>query len=41
MPGSEIPPYIYNSDNPGTKTVISRVNTAPHGVETSTPPTDR
>ena len=25
-----------NSNNPGTKTVIPRVDTAPHGVETPT-----
>ena len=37
IPGSEIPPYIYNSDNLGTKTVIPRVETAPNGVETVVP----
>ena len=36
-----IPPYIYNSDNLGTKTVIPRVETAPHGVETPVPLADR
>ena len=39
--GSEIPPYIYNYDNTGTKIVIPRVETDPHGVETPTPPADR
>ena len=34
IPGSEIPPYIYNSDNLGTKTLIPPVDPAPHGVET-------
>ena len=34
IPGSEIPPYIYNSDNAGTKTVTPRVETAPHGLDT-------
>ena len=29
-------PYIYNSNKLGTKTVVPRGNTAPHGVETST-----
>ena len=37
IPGLEIPPYICNSDNPGTKTAIPRVDTAPQGVETPTP----
>ena len=41
IPGSEIPPYIYDSDKPGTKTVIPRFETAPHGVESPTPPADR
>ena len=35
-PGSEILPYIYNSNNPETKTVIAWIDTAPHGVETPT-----
>ena len=34
---SEILPYVYNSNNPGTKTQIPRVDTAPRGVETPTP----
>ena len=37
IPGSEIPLYMYNSDNLWTKTVIPRVETAPQGVETSAP----
>ena len=41
IPGLEIPPYIYNSDNFETKTVISRVEPAPHGAETTPPPTGR
>ena len=40
-PGSEIPSYIYNSDNLGTKTVIPRGETAAYGVETPVPPVDR
>ena len=32
MSGSEILPYLYNSNKPGTKTI----NTAPHSVETPT-----
>ena len=32
--GREIPPHLYNLNNPGTKTVITRVDTAPRGVET-------
>ena len=39
-PGSEIFPYLYNSNNPGTETEIVRVDTAPHGVETPTPLAD-
>ena len=35
MPGLEMIPYLYNF-KPGTKTVIPRVDTAPHGVETQT-----
>ena len=33
---SEILPYLYNSNNPGTITDIPRVDTAPQGVETPT-----
>ena len=33
IPASEIAPYIYNSDNLGTKTVIPQVETAPHVAE--------
>ena len=40
IPGSEILPYIYDSNKPGTTTVVLRVNTAPHGVETPTPLAD-
>ena len=29
-------PFIYNTDNPGTKSEIPRVANAPHGVETPT-----
>ena len=36
MPGSEILSFRYNSNKRGTKTVIPRVDTAPHGVETPT-----
>ena len=36
-PDQKILPYLYNSNNPGTKTEISRVDTAPQGVETPTP----
>ena len=36
MAGSEIFPYIYNSDEPGTKTAVPRVDTAPDGVENPT-----
>ena len=38
--GSEIPPYICNFNKPGTTTVVLRVDTAPHGVETPTPLAD-
>ena len=41
IPGLEILQYLYNSDNLGTKAVIPRVETAPHGVETPTPSADR
>ena len=41
IPGSEIPPYTYNSDKLWTKTVIPRGETAPHGVETPVPLVDR
>ena len=41
VPGSEIPPYIHNFYNMGTKKVISWIETAPHGVETPAPLTDR
>ena len=34
MPGSEIVSYMYNSNTPGTKTVVPRVCNVPHGVET-------
>ena len=34
---SKIFPCLYNSKKPGTKTVIPRVDTAPHGVETPIP----
>ena len=37
IPGSEILPCVYNSSNTGTKTVISRVDIAPHGVEIPIP----
>ena len=33
---SGMPPYLDNSDQPGTKTVIRMVDTTPHDVE---PPT--
>ena len=33
--------WAYNSDNLGTKTVIPRDETAPHGVETPFPLADR
>ena len=36
MPRSEILPYLYNFNKPGTKTVIPRVDTTPLGVETPT-----
>ena len=36
MPGSEILPYLYNSNNPGTNMEIPRVDTAPQGVEIPT-----
>ena len=39
--GSDILPYLYNYDTPGTKIDFSRVHTAPHGVETPIPPADR
>ena len=29
-------PYVYKSNKPGTKTVVTLVSSAPHGVETST-----
>ena len=32
--GSKMLLYIYNSNKPGTKTMISRVDTATHGVKT-------
>ena len=32
----EILPYIYNANKPETNTVMPRVDTAPHGVETQT-----
>ena len=32
IPGSEILPYIYDSNKPGTTTVVLPVETAPHGV---------
>ena len=35
--GSKIFSYMYNSNKPGRKPAIPRVNTAPHGVETPTP----
>ena len=38
IPGLEIFPYLYNSNNSGTKVEISRVDTAPRGVETPIPP---
>ena len=34
MSGLQIFPYIYNPNNPGTKTVIPLVDTVKHGVET-------
>ena len=37
MPGLKISLYIYNSNKPGTKPAIPRVDNAPHGVETQTP----
>ena len=36
-PRSEILTYIYNSNKPGTRTVVLRVDTTPHGVEILTP----
>ena len=36
MPGSEVIPYFYNSNNTETLTHIPRVVTAPQAVETST-----
>ena len=36
----ELLQYLYNSDNPGTKEVIPRVETAQHGVETPVPLAD-
>ena len=33
IPGSEILPYMCNSDNPGTKTEFPRFDIASHGVE--------
>ena len=41
IPALEIPLYMFNSDSLGTKTVIPRVETAPHGVETPVPLADR
>ena len=38
--GLEMIPYLYNFDNLGTKAVIPRVETAPHGVETPVPLAD-
>lgn len=35
--GSKIHRYIYNPDNPGTKTVTPRFDTARHGVKSSIP----
>ena len=35
-PGQKSYCYLYNSNNPGTKTEIPRVNTAPLNVETPT-----
>ena len=35
-PGLEILQYLYNSNNPGTKTVIARVDTAPQRLEIPT-----
>ena len=35
--GSEMLPYLYHSSSRRTKTDISRVDIAPHGVETPTP----
>ena len=39
LPGSAILPYLYNTA--GTKIDFSRVDTAPHGVETLIPRADR
>ena len=36
MPGSEVIPYFYNSNNKETLTHIPRVDTAPQDVETPT-----
>ena len=33
IPGSEILPFFYNSNNPGAKAYIPRVDAAPQGVE--------
>ena len=33
MPGSETLAYLFNSNNPGTKTQINRVFTAPQVVQ--------
>ena len=34
MPVPALVPITYNSDKPGTKTELSRVDTSPHGVKT-------
>ena len=36
IPGSETLPNLYSSNQPGAKTVIPQVDTAPTGVETPT-----
>ena len=36
MPGSETYAYLFNSNNPWTKTQINRVYTAPQGVQSPT-----
>ena len=40
-PRLKFPPYMYNSDNPETKTVTAWIDTAPNGMEAPTPSPDR
>ena len=37
---TSVTPRVCDSNKPGTNTVIPRVDTAPHGVETPTPLAD-